>query len=345
MQISSQSIYDLENYNFTLPKELIAERPVSPRDQAKLMVYHMTQDKLEHRYFYQIADYFKAEDTLFFNNSKVFPSRLFGLKSSGGKAEVLLIEPRSVEGKFLVMLRSNGKKSPGDTYDFSGLQLEVLENLGSGLFWVKSNLSAEATLQHFYQLGLLAIPPYIRKGLSDANDVEDYQTVYAELIGSVAAPTAGLHFTQQLLDNLKQKGIFTEAVTLHVGPGTFLPIETQNILQHKMHAEFFHFSAQAWEKLKSTKGKKIAVGTTSLRVLESCVQDYKQSGLTNIFLYPGKEIKSIDALITNFHLPKSTLFILVSSLIGLEKTKELYAVAIEKKYRFFSYGDAMLILR
>lgn len=335
----------LDCYDFNLSKEYIAERPANPRDQAKLMVYDEAQNTVEHRHFFEIKDYLQAGDTLFFNNSKVFPSRLFGTKLSGGKAEVLLIEPRCIEDKYLVMLRSNGKKSVGDKFNFHECILEVVENCDRGMFWVKSSWPSEKVLQHFYNLGLLAIPPYIRKGFSDDIDKTDYQTVYAEKTGSVAAPTAGLHFTPQLLETLKSQGVQTEKVTLHVGPGTFLPIEVPNIADHKMHAEFFEFPKLAWDRLKDPAGKKIAVGTTSLRVLESGYHNYQPTGMTDIYLYPGKKIHSIDALLTNFHLPKSSLFILVSALIGVEKTQELYTLAIEKKYRFFSYGDAMLILR
>ncbi len=210
---------------------------------------------------------------------------------------------------------------------------------------MQSTWPQERVLQHFYHYGQLAIPPYIRKGFSDDADKNDYQTIYAETTGSVAAPTAGLHFTQELLQSLKGKGIDMETVTLHVGPGTFLPIESPQISDHKMHAEFFHCPLNTWKKLKSSTGKKIAVGTTTLRVLESNFDEHKTSGVTDIYLYPGKKIQSIDALVTNFHLPKSSLFILVSAIIGLEKAQELYRMAIEKKYRFFSYGDAMLILR
>lgn len=345
MQISTESSIDLSNFDFSLPNELIADRPVSPRDHAKLLVYHEAQDLVEHRYFYEVANYLGSNDTIFFNNSKVFPSRLFGTKLSGGKAEVLLIEPRSIDGQYLVMLRSNGKKNMGDMYDFQGLKFTVKKNLERGLFKVTSSLSEQATLQHFFQHGLLAIPPYIRKGLSDDEDKLDYQTVFAKEEGSVAAPTAGLHFTPELFQKLNQQGVSTAEVTLHVGPGTFLPIESSNILEHKMHAEYFDFPLNVWEKLKNPKGKKIAVGTTTLRVLETGYNQYKQNGLTDIYLYPGKKVNSIDGLITNFHLPKSSLMILVSALIGVEKTQQLYQIAMEKKYRFYSYGDAMLILR
>jgi S-adenosylmethionine:tRNA ribosyltransferase-isomerase len=335
----------LEAFDFNLPSELIAERPASPRDHSKLLVYHEAENRIEHRHFYEIQHYLAEGDTLFFNNSKVFPSRLFGTKESGGKAEVLLIEPREIEGKFLVMLRSNGKKNRSDKFNFQGLIFEVVDNLDQGLFWVKSSWNELEVLNHFFQKGMLAIPPYIRKGLSDETDKEDYQTVYAEKEGSVAAPTAGLHFTSELLKKITNQGVITESVTLHVGPGTFLPVESFDITEHKMHAEFFEFSFDTWQRLKNPKGKKIAIGTTTLRVLESNFWEYKKSGLTDIYLHPGKAIHSIDGLLTNFHLPKSSLFILVSALIGLEKAQEIYQVAIEKKYRFFSYGDAMLILR
>lgn len=345
MENSSQSLYNLCNYDFSLPRELIADRPVHPRDHSRLLVYHQGQDKVEHRFFYEIIDYLRPQDIVFFNNSKVFPSRLLGRKLSGGKAEVLLVEPKPYQGKFLVMLRSNGKKSFGDKFDFEGLELEVVDHQSQGMFWVKAKISDEDVLKHFQEKAMLAIPPYIRKGMSDDADKKDYQTVYAADAGSVAAPTAGLHFTNELLEKIKLHGVEIETLTLNVGPGTFLPIEAPHILDHQMHSEYFHFPLSSWQKLKNAKGKKIAVGTTTLRVLESTFHEYKEQGLTNIFLYPGKKIESIDGLMTNFHLPKSTLMILVSALIGIEKTKELYQIAIDHKYRFFSYGDAMLILR
>lgn len=345
MQISTDSFISLSDFDYSLPVSLIADRPSVPREAARLMIYHQDTEVVEHKYFSDLKDYLKQDDLLIFNNSKVFPSRLFGYKKSGGKAEILLLTPYSVMGKFLVMLKTNSKKNIGDEFIFGSLNAQILESFERGIYNVVFNQSDIEVKKYFNSYGFVAIPPYIRKGVSDPQDKLDYQTIYAKEEGSVAAPTAGLHFSENLLELLSKQGVQRADVTLHVGLGTFLPIESENILDHKMHQEYYFIDEQNQSKITKCKGKKIAVGTTSLRAMESFYLTQKVTGNTDLFLYPGKNVQSIQGLVTNFHLPKSSLLLLVCALIGKDKCLELYNEAISKKYKFFSYGDAMLILR
>lgn len=342
----------LASYDFELPSELIAARPLSVRDESKLLVYRVQEDKIEHRHFYELPKLLPAESTLVFNQSKVFRARLWGQKISGGKCEIFLLSLMHNNGHYPVMIKSRGAKKIGDKFLVDNVAITITSILSDGTFLAQFALPMEEMERFLNDFGKLPIPPYIRQGVADEKDEKDYQTVYANQMGSVAAPTAGLHFTSSLLEKLKSQKIGTAFVTLHVGAGTFKPIVTDSILEHKMHAESFNVDQENQEKIKKARGHLVAVGTTSLRVLESCYKnrdfvfpDPTEFMATDIFLYPGKPVDSICALLTNFHLPKSSLLLLVSSVIGRQKTLELYQEAVAKKYRFFSYGDAMLILR
>jgi S-adenosylmethionine:tRNA ribosyltransferase-isomerase len=341
----------LQNYDFELPPELIASRPVADRHSSRLLVYDEAKDEVIHTHFHKIGDFLPASSTLVFNRSRVFPCRLIGKKPSGGEAEVFVLSLISENNLYPAMLRAAGKRKVGDEFHFDGLiaRLEVVQ--GDGTFYISFNCCHSELINKLEQIGKIPIPPYIRGGESDELDKQTYQTVYAKETGSVAAPTAGLHFSEELLKNLRDKGHKLASVTLHVGAGTFAPVKSENILEHKMHEEFFSIDQENLQLIQDAKYR-VAVGTTSLRTLESCWQDSNvqfnpASNLqgTSIFLHPGKRAQSIDALVTNFHLPKSSLIMLVSSLIGRKKVLELYQLAIREKYRFFSYGDGMLILR
>ena len=335
------------SYDYDFDESLIAARPADPRDHSKLLVYHEAEDRIEHRIFKDLPEIISSGDQLVFNQSKVYPCRLLAQKASGGKAELFLLSLESTEGQYPVMIKSNGKKHIGDQYFLGDFSFTIKSRGEGAVFWGEFNIASNELLDLLESQGQVPIPPYIRDGKADEQDKSDYQTIYAQNTGSVAAPTAGLHFTETVFQNLEAKGIEKAFVTLHVGMGTFKPVQTESILEHQMHSELFELDDSNRDKIKAAK-RRIAVGTTSLRVLESVYDDgqfSKSQGSTDIFLYPGVEVKSISGLLTNFHLPKSTLLMLVSSLIGREKTLELYKVAIQEKYRFYSYGDAMLILR
>lgn len=343
--------FELNSYDFDLPGELIADRPVSDRHSSKLLVYDEMTDTITHSTFSQIGDFLPPHATLVFNRSKVFPCRLIGKKKTGGVCEVFILSLVPEEDSYRSLIRTTGKKKIGDEFDFGELKARVSELNTDGTFQVKFNVSESEFPILLERIGKIPIPPYIRNGESDDTDKKTYQTVYAEEVGSVAAPTAGLHFSQELLEKLKNQGMNLATVTLHVGMGTFAPVKAQNILDHQMHEESFIIDPENLKKIQEAKFR-VAVGTTSLRTLESSWENgnvrfehFPQSKGTSIFLHPGKKIHSIQGLVTNFHLPKSSLLMLVSSLIGREKTLELYRVAIKEKYRFFSYGDGMLILR
>lgn len=343
----------LESYNYYLPPEQIAERPVAGRHYSRLLVYNQQTDQVIHAKFCDLPKYLPHDTTLVMNRSRVFPCRLVGKKASGGKAEVFILSLTPVNESYRCLIKMARKKKVGDRIFFEGnLEGEITsvgEGNDDGTFTVRFNTNSIETI--LTEVGKIPIPPYIRGGESDERDLSDYQTVYSKEVGSVAAPTAGLHFTSELLDQLDREGIKRAEVTLHVGMGTFAPVKTDNILEHRMHSERYFVDQDNLQKIREAKSR-IAVGTTSLRVLES---SYGQDGdfpleadrlyQTEIFVYPGINVRSIDGLITNFHLPKSTLLMLVSSLIGRTKCLELYKIAVDEGYRFFSYGDAMLILR
>jgi S-adenosylmethionine:tRNA ribosyltransferase-isomerase len=343
--------FELKSYDFDLPKELIADRPVADRHSSKLLVYREETGEIIHSRFEDIGQFLPAHSTLVFNRSKVFPCRLIGHKPSGGEAEVFVLSLLHAEGIYPAMVRASGKRKVGDTFIFGKLIAEIKTVNGNGTFGVRFNLDHAELISQLETIGKIPIPPYIRNGESDEEDKRTYQTVFAKETGSVAAPTAGLHFSQELLNKLTQAGHELATVTLHVGAGTFAPVKSANILDHQMHEEFFTIDETNLKKIQAAKFR-VAVGTTTLRTLESSWKDgnvrFEQPDAlksTSIFLHPGKEVHSIDAMVTNFHLPESSLIMLVSTLIGREKTLEIYREAIQKKYRFFSYGDGMLILR
>lgn len=339
--------FELKSYDFDLPQELIAERPVPDRHSSRLLVYNEATGEVTHSTFSELPIFLPAHSTLVFNRSRVFPCRLIGKKSSGGEVEVFLLSLVHSGGLYPAMIRASGKRKAGEEYIFGDLRISLEEVVGDGTFLVRPSLTPEGLLPVLEQIGKIPIPPYIRGGESDESDKLTYQTVFARETGSVAAPTAGLHFSEELLGRLESEGHKLATVTLHVGAGTFAPVKSENILEHKMHEELYSLDAENLKTVNEANFR-VAVGTTTLRTLESAWDGEKVaggSGATSIFLHPGKPVHSIDALITNFHLPKSSLLMLVSALIGRQKVLEIYREAIERRYRFFSYGDGMLILR
>lgn len=338
---------NIEEFNYNLPEELIAQIPIKNRDESKLMVLDRKSEKIEHKVFKDILDYFEEGDCLVINNTKVLPARLYGKKDTGANVEFLLLN-RIQGDNWEVMVRPGRKIHKGTTVTFGdGLLkaevIEVMENGNRKVLFKYDGIFNEI----LEQIGLMPLPPYIKESLKE-ND--RYQTVYAKYEGSSAAPTAGLHFTKELLEKLKEKGVVIANVTLHVGIGTFRPVKVENIEEHDMHSEHFFIKKEEAEKINKAKRnrKKIfACGTTSCRVLES-VADEKGfvreiEDNTKIFIYPGYKFKCVDNLITNFHLPESTLIMLVSALAGREFIMKAYQEAINNKYKFFSFGDAMLI--
>jgi S-adenosylmethionine:tRNA ribosyltransferase-isomerase len=342
--------FDLKSYHFDLPEELIASRPLADRHSSRLLVYDEATNQVTHSTFSEISRFLPAHSTLVFNRSKVFPCRLLGKKITGGAAEVFLLSLSSENGLYPALVRTTGKKKVGDEFDFASLKARIEKVEEGGTFKISFNVT-EGELVHLIEsVGKIPIPPYIRNGESDDEDKETYQTVFAQEPGSVAAPTAGLHFSRELLDKLKRDGHDLATITLHVGIGTFAKIKVDNILDHKMHEELYTIDPENLQLIQQAKFR-VGVGTTTLRTLESAWDGKmvapKEAGLnaTSIFLHPGKPVHSMQALVTNFHLPESSLLILISALIGREKALELYRMAIAERYRFFSYGDGMLILR
>ena len=333
----------LAAYDYDLPKELIAQEPASPRDAAKLMVVNKTTGKIAHRRFFDLPEILGDGDVLVFNDSKVIPARLKGKKETGGVVEIFLLASQKSGCRHLWQCLIGGKVRAGQKIGLgSQVTAELLEKLDDKVWLVEFN----AGDKKLFSLGETPLPPYIKK----TSKLADYQTVYAKQEGSVAAPTAGLHFTKKFLADLKKRGVKIEFVTLHVGLGTFSSVETEDILKHKMHSEWARIDAGTASRLNKYRqaGRRIiAVGTTAARTLESfAASDGKikaQSGWTDIFIYPGYKFKFVQALITNFHLPKSTLLMLVSALAGKPIMDRAYQEAIKKRYRFFSFGDGMLI--
>ncbi len=340
---------NVKDFYFDLPQELIAQDPLEDRSASRLLVLHKESGEITHRHFRDITEYLKPGDCLVINDTKVIPARLFGIKEgTGAKIEVLLLKRR--ENDIWETLVKPGKKArPGTRLEFGDglLKAEVIgvEDEGNRLIQFHYDGIFEEILD---QLGQMPLPPYITHQLKDKNR---YQTVYAKHDGSAAAPTAGLHFTKELLAQIEDMGVTIAHVTLHVGLGTFRPVKVENVLDHHMHSEFYVVEEEEAEKINKAKaagGRVICVGTTSCRTLESATGEdgilKAGSGWTDIFIYPGYQFKILDALITNFHLPESTLVMLVSALAGREHVLNAYQKAIEEKYRFFSFGDAMLIL-
>ncbi len=337
----------VSDFNYELPERLIAQHPYEKRDEARLMILDKENQEIEDKIFKDIIDYLKPGDCLVINNTKVIPARLYGKKDTGAHVEFLLLN--RIEGDFWeVMVKPGNKLKPGTIVYFGDgiLKAEILEVLDGGNRKVKFEYKGIFN-EILDQIGLMPLPPYIKEKLEKK---ESYQTVYAKYEGSAAAPTAGLHFTKDLLKKINDKGIDIANVTLHVGIGTFRPVKVENIEDHNMHSEHYYIKSEDAEKINKAKqngNRVIAVGTTSCRVLES-VADEKGlvrecEGDTNIFIYPGYKFKCIDALITNFHLPESTLIMLVSALAGKEFIMNAYKYAVTKEYHFFSFGDAMFI--
>jgi S-adenosylmethionine:tRNA ribosyltransferase-isomerase len=340
----------IDLFDFELPEELIAQTPLSNRDASRLMVLNKKTGEIRHETFRNIISYLRKGDCLVLNDTRVMPARLYGEKTdTGANIEVLLL--KQLEGdrwETLVKPAKRVKIGTEITFGDGRLQavcIDTLEHGGRVLEFSYQGIFYEV----LEQLGEMPLPPYIKEKLEDP---ERYQTVYAREVGSAAAPTAGLHFTEQLLDDIRAKGVHIAFITLHVGLGTFRPVSVENIEEHDMHAEFYQMSeetAQLLNEVKQQGGRIIAVGTTSTRTLETVATRHNgkfvaESGWTDIFIYPGYEFKGIDGLVTNFHLPKSTLIMLVSALAGRENILHAYNVAVKERYRFFSFGDAMLII-
>lgn len=338
------------DFYYNLPEELIAQTPVTPRDHSRLMVVDRESGAITHRHFYNLCDILQKGDLLVMNDSRVLPARLYGEKVDNRTfIEFLLLEQKG-DKLWEIICRPGKKAKVGTKFSFGGGKLlaEVVEVKPDGNRIVQFSCDG-----NFYtvldEIGQMPLPPYITKKLEDK---ERYQTVYSRELGSAAAPTAGLHFTKEMLQALREKGVETAFVTLHVGLGTFRPVKEDDVLQHKMHSEHYHLPQETVDKILQTKqngGRVIAVGTTSCRTLEAVATEHDgklvaADGYTDIFIYPGYQFKVLDGLVTNFHLPESTLIMLVSALLGYEKTMHAYDVAVKERYRFFSFGDAMCIL-
>ena len=339
--------YKKSDFYYELPPELIAQTPAEPRDCSRLLVYNRATDKVEHRIFRDITDYLKAGDVLIVNNTKVLPARLYAHTENGGAVEILLLK-RLEKDKWEVLCKPGRKCAVGKSFkicDKLSFTVEGITDSGERIVSFVYDGVFENILE---EVGSMPLPPYIKEKLKDKNR---YQTVYAKTDGSAAAPTAGLHFTPELLDKIHGMGVEVVEVLLHVGLGTFRPVKEDIITDHKMHSEHYEvseYAAAAINKAKAEGRRVIAVGTTSVRTLESATGDdgiiRAGSGETQIFIYPPYRFKCVDALITNFHLPESTLIMLVAALVGREKILSLYETAVKEKYRFFSFGDACLIL-
>ena len=341
-------IFNKSTYYYDLPEELIAQTPVEPRDSSRLLVYHKDNNLIEHKIFRDVIEYFKPGDVLVVNNTKVIPARLFGKKAeTGANIEVFLLKRHNITD-WEVLIKPVKRVKVGTEIIISNeLKCEILSigEFGSCQIKFKFDGVFEEILD---RVGEMPLPHYIKQ---KCENKERYNTVYSKFDGSSAAPTAGLHFTNELMEKLKQKGVIITEVLLHVGLGTFRPVSEDNILNHKMHTEHYAISKESAEiinKAKAEGRRVIAVGTTSIRTLESVATKYGQmqecAGDTNIFIYPGYNFKIVDGIITNFHLPESTLIMLVSAFLGVDNTLKMYETAVKEKYRFYSFGDATLLI-
>lgn len=356
-------LMNLSDFDYNLPKELIAQEPVSPRDHSRLLIYDKKSKEIEHKHFYDLPSFLKKDDLLFVNNSKVFKARFFAQKQSGGKLEIFLLKTEDKENNIWQCLIGGRISSDKNIFLNQSLLGKIIDKK-ENIFLVSFEDKYNDFIKKIDSFAEVPLPPYIKRDIKNGNDNFNYQTVYAkeEKLGSSAAPTAGLHFTDGLLQKIKNKGVKIVEATLHVGLGTFLPIKSENILDHKMHSEDVEISREVINEIIKTKNKSgriIAVGTTSCRILESLAQyldwdektktikEYKGPDLkfsTSIFIYPGYKFKLLDCLISNFHLPKSSLLLLLSALAGREEILDVYEKAIKEHYRFFSYGDAMFVI-
>ena len=338
-----------KDFYYDLPPELIAQTPAAVRDQSRLLVYHKDSGDIEHKIFHDVIDYLNPGDALVINETRVLPARLIGQKEdTGGSMEFLLLKRISYD-TWETLVKPGRRAKPGAVFTFGGGKLRaiVLDNAEDGGRIVQFHFDGvfEEILD---ELGQMPLPPYITEQLQDK---ARYQTVYAKEEGSAAAPTAGLHFTPELLDRIRQKGVDVVPVLLHVGLGTFRPVKEENIEDHHMHSEYYMVTEDAAQRINAARargGRIVCVGTTSVRTLESASTDdgvvHAQSGWTQIFITPGYRYKAVDALITNFHLPESTLLMLVSAFIGREQALSVYNTAVQERYRFFSFGDAMFMV-
>lgn len=346
---------ELERYDYELPRHLIAQSPLPYRADARLMLIDRAAQSLAHQHVRDLPELLRLGDCLVLNDTQVVPARLVGFRTAtGGRWEGLFLDSTQ-EGLWRVLGKTRGKLSPGETLTLlnadghEDVQLELGVKEPGGV-WVVRPQSAEETFALLRRVGRVPLPPYIRKGEMVVSDREQYQTVFARKPGAVAAPTAGLHFTESLLEQLAQRGVRLAWVTLHVGLGTFRPIETATVDAHQMHAEWAHIDQEAVDAIlqcRSQGGRVVAVGTTSVRVLESAAADgglHPFSGLTKLFIHPPYQFRVVDALLTNFHLPRTTLLVLVRTFGGDELVMRAYAEAVREEYRFYSYGDAMLIV-
>lgn len=334
------------DFYYELPEELIAQTPIEPRDASRLLVYDRSANTIEHKHFYDLPDYLHKGDVLVINNTRVLPARIYGVKAVTGAKVEFLLHKRINLTDWEVLVKPAKKASVGAKFVFSDkLSAEVIEYEGEGLRKVRFTFDGvfEDVLS---AIGEMPIPPYIHEKLKEQ---ERYQTVYAKENGSSAAPTAGLHFTPELLNKLRAMGVEIVEVLLHVGLGTFRPVKADDITEHKMHSEYYCVTQKAADEINAAKaeGRRIiAVGTTSVRVLESAFRDGKlhaESGETSIFIYPPYKFKAVDALVTNFHLPESTLIMLISAFMGRENALKMYETVVKERYRFFSFGDACFI--
>ena len=335
------------DFNFELPEELIAQTPLAQRDSSRLLTLDKATGRTAHHHFYDVADMLQPGDCLVLNNSRVLPARLIGRRETGGACEVLLLIDRG-DNVWECLVRPGRKLKPGTRVVFGQGELtgEIVSEVEGGNRLVRFRYEG-IFLEVLERLGRMPLPPYIKAELQES---ERYQTVYSKVSGSAAAPTAGLHFTPELLKKLEEKGVKLCYVTLHVGLGTFRPVKAENILEHEMHSEYCVIPRETADLINETKragGRVICVGTTSCRTIESWAEEdgtmKASAGWTNIFIYPGYKFKVLDGLITNFHLPESTLIMLVSALAGRENVLAAYKEAVQEKYRFFSFGDAMFI--
>ena len=341
----------VSDFDYVLPEELIAQEPLARRDASRLLTLDKNSGALEHHVFTEIPALLRPGDLLVLNDARVIPARLRGRKAeTGGKVEMLLTLPlgKADACEWRCLGKASKAIPPGCRLDFDGLLATVTQSLGEGTYDVRFDVAPDSFAGEIQRVGELPLPPYIRRA-PRTQDLERYQTVFARRPGAVAAPTAGLHFTEALLDECRERGVEITKVTLYVGAGTFLPVRVEDIERHVMHAERFQVSQEAVDAVVRTKkagGRVVAVGTTATRALETAAADgtlRAMTGLSQLFIYPGYTFRVVDALITNFHLPKSTLLMLVSALAGWENIRRAYEAAVQEKYRFFSYGDAMFI--